>query len=138
MMMIHKAWTMACGNADDMRKMADDMDKMDGSIAMAYVDKTGMTQDEIIAIMETETWLTAEDAVKQGFADEIEETKKLAASIDGAFLMLNSQKFELKNYKNFKAEQIEPYRAVTPEPVVIDFSEQNKHFRDTRLKLLNI
>jgi len=140
MMMVHKAWTIALGNADELRKMADDMDKMDSSIAQAYETKTGKTKEEILAIMEAETWMTAEEAVTDGFADEIEQEKKLAASIDGGFLMLNNQKFDLENYKNFRPEAVEAYRAVAvPEPVAIDppdLSDQDREFRKLKNKLL--
>lgn len=107
MMMIHNAWTMAAGNANEFRKLAEDMDKIDESITSTYVSKSGKISEEIKAFMDAETWFTAEDAVKNGFADEIEQEKKLAASIDGGFLMLNSQKFDLSRYK--KAPQVEEY-----------------------------
>jgi ATP-dependent Clp protease protease subunit len=100
MMMIHKCWTLAIGNADDMRKMAEDMDKIDESIVAAYEQKTGKDAKKIKKMMEKETWMTAEDALADGFADEIEESKQLAASLNGGFLMLNNQQFDLKKYKN--------------------------------------
>lgn len=100
MQMVHKAWTIAVGNADDMRKMADDMDKIDESIIAAYEEKTGLKKDKIIELMEAETWMTAEEAVEYGFADEIEEQKQVAASLEGKFLNLNGQKFDLSKYKN--------------------------------------
>jgi ATP-dependent Clp protease protease subunit len=100
MMMIHNAWTISMGNAQDFRKLADDMDKIDESIQTTYVGKTGMDKQKIADMMNAETWMTAEEAVEKGFADEIEEEKKLAASINGGFLMLNGQKFDLERYKN--------------------------------------
>jgi len=90
MLMIHNAWTIMAGNANNFRKMADDMDKIDESIQAVYVDKTGISQEEIAELMDKETWLTADDALSRGFADEIEQEKKLAASTEGGFFMLNS------------------------------------------------
>lgn len=112
MMMIHKAWTFAIGNADDMRKMADDMDKIDESIISAYENKTGLPRDEILKLMEDETWMTAQDAKEKGFADEIENEKKVAASVNGAFFMLNDQIFDTGKYKN--TPKIELFEPVTP------------------------
>ncbi|QNB48201.1 Clp protease ClpP [Thermanaerosceptrum fracticalcis] len=100
MMMVHNPWTIAIGTADDFRKLADDMDKIRESIITVYTDKSGMDQDKIIEMMDKETWMTAEEAVKYGFADEIEEEKQVAASLNGGFLMLNGQKFDLSKFKN--------------------------------------
>lgn len=100
MMMIHQAFTWTYGNKTELRKMADTLEQVDASISTSYKDKTGLEDDEIAQFMEDETWFTAEEAVEKGFADEIEEEKLLAASIDGAFLMINNQKFDMKKYKN--------------------------------------
>lgn len=69
--MIHKAWTDLQGNADDLEHQANVLSSIDQSIANAYVNKTGMNQDELLQMMSNETWLTAKDAVDKGFADEI-------------------------------------------------------------------
>lgn len=100
MMMIHKCWTFAIGNAHDMRKMAEDMDKIDESIIAAYEEKTGLEKDKIIELMDAETWMTAEDAVSYGFADEIEDTKQIAASIGKGRLVVNGRTFDLSRYRN--------------------------------------
>jgi ATP-dependent Clp protease protease subunit len=99
MQMIHKCWTIAQGNADDMRKIAEDMDKIDESIVTAYEEKTGLSKDKIIELMTAETWMTAEEAVEYGFADEIEEEKAIAASLDGGFLIVNGQQMDLSRFK---------------------------------------
>lgn len=141
MMMIHNAWTIAAGNAGDFRKMADDMDKIDESIQQVYVAKTGMDQSEIAEMMNKETWLTADDAIKKGFADEIEQEKKLAASVEGAFLMLNGQQFDLSRYQN--KPEIEDYKP--DEPVTPNDSEgesrlvsdmQKSRFKELKHKIL--
>lgn len=69
--MIHKAWTDSQGNADDLEHQANVLGTIDQSIASAYENKTGMSQDELLQMMSNETWLTAKDAVDKGFADEI-------------------------------------------------------------------
>ncbi len=100
MMMIHKAWTIGLGNANDFRKLADDMDKIDESILVTYEAKTGLEKDKIIEMVQAETWLTAEEAVSYGFADEIEETKQLAASMGNGHLIMNGLTFDLSRYRN--------------------------------------
>jgi ATP-dependent Clp protease protease subunit len=85
-MMIHEPWSIVLGNADDMRKAADMLDKFKDSIVSAYVEKTGMAAAKVEKLMADETWMTAAEAVEMGFADEIEEPIKAAASIDSRVL----------------------------------------------------
>jgi ATP-dependent protease ClpP protease subunit len=70
MLMIHDPWSLAMGDADDMRAAADMLDKVKVGIAQAYVNRTGLDAAEIDAMMTAETWFTADEAVAQGFADE--------------------------------------------------------------------
>jgi ATP-dependent Clp endopeptidase proteolytic subunit ClpP len=76
--MIHNPWGMTMGDADDMRRMADSLDKVGGSIAMAYQFKTGMDEDKIASLMSAETWMTAAEAKDYGFVDEITGEMNLA------------------------------------------------------------
>ncbi|MCZ8518877.1 head maturation protease, ClpP-related [Paenibacillus caseinilyticus] len=100
MLMVHKPWTYAYGNSDDFRKKADDLDQIQESLVAAYQDKTGMDRDKLIALLEAETWLTAEEALNYGFADAIEAEKSVAAALDGGVLTLNGQEMDLKKFKN--------------------------------------
>lgn len=69
--MIHKAWTIADGNADDMAHTSEFLDGIDDSIMNAYVAKTGLDKSELSNMMVKETWLTANQAVDYGFADDV-------------------------------------------------------------------
>ncbi|WP_195454126.1 head maturation protease, ClpP-related [Ligilactobacillus ruminis] len=69
--MIHKAWTIADGNADDMAHTSEFLDGIDDSIMNAYVVKTGLDKSELSNMMAKETWLTANQAVDYGFADDV-------------------------------------------------------------------
>jgi hypothetical protein len=100
MMMIHRAWTVAAGNANDFEKMGKDLRTIDEAMVTTYVDKTGMKRDEIIPLLDAETWLTAEEAVAAGFADEIEQSKQVAAAVNGSFLTINGQRFDLSGFRN--------------------------------------
>lgn len=70
-MMIHKAWSVQQGNADDHEHEAKVLDSIDQSIVNAYVDKTGLKRDAILQMMQNETWMSAQEAVDKGFADGI-------------------------------------------------------------------
>lgn len=69
--MIHKAWTIADGNADDMAHTSELLEGIDDSIMNAYVAKTGLDKSELSNMMAKETWLTANQAVDYGFADDV-------------------------------------------------------------------
>jgi len=100
MLMIHKAWTMAIGNAHDLRKLADDMDKIDESILTTYQAKTGLEAEQIMEMVNAETWMTAEEAVALGFADVIEGTQLIAASMNKDYLTMNGLSFDLGRFRN--------------------------------------
>lgn len=74
MVMIHKAWTLAYGNADDLMETAGLLDKIDGEIAATYQAKAGGTAEEWLAAMAAETWYTGAEAVDAGLVNRIAET----------------------------------------------------------------
>ncbi|MGK4310088.1 MULTISPECIES: head maturation protease, ClpP-related [Pseudomonas] len=76
--MIHNAWTIQMGNASEFRSAADLLDKVDGSISADYEQKTGKSAEEIAKLMAATTWMTAEEALAEGFVDRIAEDKKAA------------------------------------------------------------
>lgn len=71
-MMIHDGWSMAVGNAADMRKLADLLDKTSDNIASVYADKAGGSVDFWRARMREETWYSADEALAAGLIDEVE------------------------------------------------------------------
>lgn len=77
--MIHKAWTLAWGNQDDLLKTANLLGQIDGSLVKSYADKTGQSPEEIADWMTAETWFEAERAVELGFADRVATTEKTSA-----------------------------------------------------------
>lgn len=78
MIMIHKAWTLAYGNADDLVHTADLLDKIDGTLVQTYADRTKQATAQIEQWMAAETWFTSADAVKHGFADSVADTSAKA------------------------------------------------------------
>lgn len=80
MMMIHDPTGLVIGTAEDMRDLAETLDKVKGSLVAAYRNKTGLEEDEIGALMAAETWLTASEAKAKGFCDRIAKPVKVAAS----------------------------------------------------------
>ncbi|WP_063017182.1 MULTISPECIES: head maturation protease, ClpP-related [Nocardia] len=71
-LMIHDAWVYASGNADELRKHAENLDRISNNIASIYAEKAGGTVEEWRAVMQAETWFSASEAVAAGLADRVE------------------------------------------------------------------
>ncbi|MEC8812798.1 MAG: head maturation protease, ClpP-related [Pseudomonadota bacterium] len=82
LIMIHKPNSHDGGNADDLRERADLLDKIESQLIKAYTKKTGIPEKQLQEMFSQETWLTADEALKLGFIDEIIEPSQMAASID--------------------------------------------------------
>lgn len=85
--MIHNAWTFEVGDTNVMENTSKFLKTIDKSIASAYMKKTGLSEDELLGLMKSETWMSAETAKEKGFADEImfsDSQVKAVASASGA------------------------------------------------------
>lgn len=71
LMMIHCSMTIGAGNHNDFEHTAEVLRTVDEAIATAYMLKSGMSKEEVIAMMEHETWFTAEQAKEKGLIDAI-------------------------------------------------------------------
>lgn len=99
-MMIHAPWSMAAGNAADLREQADILDRYSKSMASAYADKSGKTYEQALAILldGKDHWFSADEAVSEGFADVVGEEVDAAAS-------LAAGTFDLSRFKQPAAAQ---------------------------------
>lgn len=100
LLMIHDPTGLVIGDAEDMRKMAETLDKVKDSILSAYMSKTQMSSSEIADLMSEETWMSAEEAVHYGFADQIAEPVRIAAHFN--FSMFKHVPNKLKNFGGYK------------------------------------
>jgi ATP-dependent protease ClpP protease subunit len=82
MMMIHPAWALVIGNAEDLRASAGTLDKIDDSILRTYAKRTGMEDDKLREMLIAETWMNSEEALELGFVDEITDALEMAACFD--------------------------------------------------------
>lgn len=82
-MMIHNPLIAAYGNMHDLRKTADILDQVKESIVNAYVTKTGRSRNKISQMMDEETWMSANVAVKEGFADGVLYQDSADEALDG-------------------------------------------------------
>ena len=120
--MIHNAWGGTSGEAKDMRKTAETLDKITSELTDIYVKKTGLSYDALAEMMDEETWLNAQEAFDLGFIDTISDSIKVAAKYDVSkfknitqeeiknklSININNKKMtnELKDWFNSKVEEI--------------------------------
>lgn len=83
MMMIHNAWGIGVGNHNDFRKIAEDLEKINNStVKQSYLSKNAdLDEAELSRLMNEETWLSANEALEMGLADEVIAAVQVAASI---------------------------------------------------------
>ena len=108
MMMIHNAWCFTYGNASELRKVADDLDKINTSTVMqAYLEKAGdnLDKETLIKLLDDETWLSAQDCLDYGLCDEIVSAKTMAAKFDSSVF---------KNFKNVPEDILENLEKEVP------------------------
>lgn len=100
--MIHNPATFACGNAEDMRTAAGVLDTVRQTIVNVYQKRTGeqLTTDELVKMMDDETWLTAEDALVYGFVDQIDEQSKVTNQVKDGLWIVNSVSCELGKFRH--------------------------------------
>ena len=93
--MIHNAWGGTMGDAKDMRKTAETLEKISGELTDIYSKKTGLSNKVIKEMMNEETWLNSEEAYDLGFVDVVSDSIKVAA------------KYDVSKFKNITQEEIQ-------------------------------
>jgi ATP-dependent Clp protease protease subunit len=71
LLFIHNAWTYTGGNANELRKTADDLETMTQASINAYMDHVNITEEELKEMLDAETWIAPQDALTMGFATSI-------------------------------------------------------------------
>lgn len=101
MLMLHMPWTIAMGNANEFRKVADDLDAIGESMMDIYVARTGIDRTELKQILDEETWWSATKAVEMGFATRVdEESQVIAASVKNGKAVINGVEMDISRFKN--------------------------------------
>jgi ATP-dependent protease ClpP protease subunit len=119
-MMIHDAWAMAMGNAEDMGRMSERLNATSDNIASIYAEKAGGTQESWRALMRAETWYTDQQAVDAGLADTVgrandQNALRQAASFDLSIFREGEREAALLRAEAEIEE--EPVADEAPEPV---------------------
>lgn len=132
MQMVHNAWTVAMGNSEELRKVADDLDKINEVVISAYMSKFKGSEKELRKLLNDESYLTAEECLKYGLCTKIVDDSENTQSnvedgLDATTNMFENKLTKLvsiKNaIKNLDAEIVEPETANEPEGEVVKEGE---------------
>lgn len=118
-MMIHNPWTVAIGNAKELRKAADDLDVLSEAFATVYLDKADGKLDEkrLTKLLDEETYLTAEQAYDLGLCDEIEQFDAVMQEPDtAAKAAAKARHIDLGKIAAIVRGEAKPDEEKTPEP----------------------
>jgi len=85
LMMIHNPWDVAIGDARELRAAADKLDVIRDQMVRIYSGRTGLNADELVPMLDAETWFTSEQALEQNFITSVTEASSAAACNVTAF-----------------------------------------------------
>lgn len=112
LLMIHNAWSYASGNAKELRKAADDLEKISEAAANAYRAVMSISEEELKRLLDEETWILSEEALSYGFATV---TEAVTASERQQYSVRNKVFAQLTGKKTIEVPPAAA-RAETPEP----------------------
>ena len=97
LLMIHNAWSWTSGNANELRKQADDLEKITQASINAYMQEVNITEEELKQMLDNETWITPQEALEMGFSTAIvneKEAEEVSQSVKKSLmkLILNDKK----------------------------------------------
>lgn len=115
MMMVHRPWGIQGGDADEMRRYAELLDKVESNLVSAYTKKTGLSDDEVREMLAAETWFTGPEAVERGFADQLAEPLSAAASLKSHRMKETNMPEQLKKLMEPRAQGKKPAQEPAPQ-----------------------
>lgn len=128
LMMVHCVSTSSAGNHNDMEHMAEILRTADQALSTAYTAKSGMSNEEVITMMEHETWLTAEQAKEKGLIDGI-----MFETGEGDFPLVAGPLFVLPT-----KEQMEKVRNVAEQAKLLKRNEEEAFIMQAKINLLKL
>ena len=145
-------------NAEDLRRVADVLDKVKDTMLNIYQAKSNLSREKLSEIMSAETYMTAQDAKELGFVDEIYENgpNQIKAKGFNRLAIVNSAQFDMDKIREMMAQkqgkpassaEKEPDNGAEMQPVADNpgteapkdaLKEQRKHFTDIKRKILEV
>lgn len=125
LLMIHNAWTFTAGNANELRKQANDLDVITQASINAYMNEVNLTEEELKKMLDDESWIGATEALEKGFITSIvneKDAEKVSQSVKKTLInmIVNSKKDEEKKYE--EKEEVEEVEEVEEKVVSKEFN----------------
>lgn len=119
-LMIHRPYTLAVGDYEELRNTADTLEKMNDDLISIYKEKSTLTEEEIKSYITKETWFTASEAQQYGFAETVNVPESGVVLNSSGRKMGNS--FMASTFKNIPENLIIPKNqdAVVTETVPVE------------------
>lgn len=93
-MMVHRPSVGAWGNVKDLQKAIEMLEALEETVIPIYEKRTGLSRDEIFALLDAETWMSPDKAIELGFADKLEDEEEVTATaFDKVKAMLTNEQF---------------------------------------------
>lgn len=128
LMMIHNVWIYTAGDANDLRKEADDLEKITQASINAYMAIINIGEDELKELMDNHTWISGSEALEMDFATQLVEAKeKQVATQNIRNKLLQKITKEPKKVAVTKAIFEKPQMEEIVQNVLEDFKQQLKN-----------
>ena len=123
LLMIHNAWSCVMGNANELRKQAEDLDKITQASVNAYMNHVSISEKELKELLDNETWLNCDEALSKGFATKItEETNdKVSQNVKQSLI-----KMILANQEETQDDEEEEVEITDDEEEVVEEETQDE------------
>lgn len=106
LLMIHNAWSYASGDANDLRKAADDLEKITEPSVQIYLANSNLEEETIRTMMDKETWITADEAYEYGMATAVvEDSPQMSLKDDMLSKLVHRNKQLEKEMLKIKEQQ---------------------------------
>lgn len=124
LLMIHNAWSYAEGDANVMKKMAEDLEKITQPSLNIYVNKTGLSEEKVKEMMDREEWITSQEAFELGFSTTQGKPRNAMQALEADFVynLVMKNKTLQKEKEELKSKQMQEL-LVEPEQLNLDIKE---------------
>ena len=143
MQMVHNMWSIVIGNAKEMRKAATDLEIIMTGNRKAYLEKAGgkLTEEKLIELLDAESWLTAEQCLEYGLADEIIAEEKDLTAAKQMLQKMNTSMEQQISYNKALASQLRelaepPKQELTPPVPPVPPKEEEEPQQNKTQKLM--
>lgn len=135
--MIHNAWSVVAGNANEIEKEVSILRKIDDSLCKDYTRKTGKEDSIVKEWMDSETWFTADEALENGFVDKILPGSKIENNA-WDFTGFENVPQALTKLQAPPKEKMAQVPVAKTEPIILNTPNEQEHSMTIDVEALNV